>query len=200
VGGTIQATATLSGPNSATVSWTPYAGAASYGVYIGNNGAPLTMFTTTPNTTISVPVSGANTQFQIHALGPNGFDMGVLSNVTGVIPGGYSPFNPYQPVGGVGVPNAARSTVVPAASFTPAAVGTQVTVTVLDVNGTPVPNAQVAMTPARTGDSATPIYVNPMTGPNGQVIFQVRGGGPGVATFNTTVNGIQLTPVTVTFQ
>ncbi len=193
VGGAFQATATLTSPTNATVSWAVYPGATSYAVYVGQNGAPLTMFTTTPATTVSVPVTGANTQFQVHALGPNGFDIAV-SNITGVVPNGaynpYTPYNPFAP-GGVGVP---------AATVAPATIGTQVTVTVLDVNGNPVPNVQVAMTPGRAGDSATPVYVNPMTGPNGQVIFQVRGGAPGVATFNTTANGIQLAAVTITFQ
>ena len=63
-----------------------------------------------------------------------------------------------------------------------------------------MPNQQITMTPGRQGDSATPVYVNPMTGPNGQVVFQVRGFAPGVATFNTTAGGQTLPAVSITFQ
>jgi len=191
----------MSSANQASVSWTPFPGATSYAVYQGVNGGPLSMWTTTPATTVTVPISGANPAFQVHAVGPNGFDLSVSSIAT--VSGGYNPYGPYPPPyppGGVGLCNPARSTVIPAAPFAPASIGTQVTVSCLDVNGNPIPNQQISMTPGRQGDSATPVYVNPMTGPNGQVVFQVRGFAPGLATFNTTAGGQNLPAVSITFQ
>jgi hypothetical protein len=193
-GGAFTATAVSTGGNAATISWTPVPSASSYNIFQGLNGAPLTQWSTSATTTTTVPLMpGSTYAFQIHAMGPNGFEIGV-SNITPPIT------STGTGIGGAGTVNAANSTVTPAAFFTPAQIGTTVTVTLRDINRNPVPGVFVQMTPQRPGDTAYPQYTSPTSDPNGNVIFMVKGVGPGQALFNTTAGGFALAPATINFQ
>jgi hypothetical protein len=224
-GGAFQANAVMTGPTTITLNWTVLPGATNYQILQGLNGAPLTMYTTTTSTSMQIPVSGQNTQYQVNALGPTG-QVIAQSNVTGVVPNGpfgpgqyppqppYGPYGPYPPqppyvqptaycqigTGPPGVVSPGCSTIAPAATVVPATQGTTVVVTLLDANRNPVPNVPVTMTPARAGDSAVPTYTNPMSNNQGVVYFTVRGAAPGQATFNTTAGGVNLPPFFITFQ
>lgn len=104
--GSFTVTATPVGANQASLQWTTVPGASSYSIYTGVNGGTLTFSSTNTSTTATVPVNGPNTVFQIHAIGPNGFEVGVSTISQPVNGAGYgyagAPYGgyPYPPPGG----------------------------------------------------------------------------------------------------
>jgi hypothetical protein len=211
--GAFTVTATLSGANMVTLSWTPVPGATSYSVFQSFNGGPMSLATTTANTTTTLPTSYGSYSFQVRAIGPTGAEIGV-SNTTAPLGtgGGYygsptpyyptsyppAPYPPYP-----GVPSIAS----PATSFlflspnpAPITQTAQLTVTVLDANRFPVVGRTVSVMSSRGPiDSITPTTGSAQTDSNGRVQFNVRGAYPGPATLTATVDGVALPPLQVNF-
>ncbi len=191
--GAFQLTATMAGPNVATLSWNPVPGAVSYTIYQGVNGGPLTFVQQTTSTTVTVPVTPPNSYvFQVHALGSSGFEIGV-SNLSPPLFAGIS-----APFAGFGAVSATTSTVSSPTTTTSWIYPTQVTVVVRNAAGQPLPGVPVVMMASRPGDMVTPSSV-PTDG-NGMAVFTLKGGAPGTATFTPVAGGVPLTPVTITFQ
>ncbi len=208
-GGAFTATATVSGASTALVSWTPVPGAVTYNVYQGVNGAGLTLASNaTAGTSTTLPMGFGSYAFQVHALSPNGIEIG-LSNVTAPLsagtPYGGGPYYPspypapYGP-GGPQQPSPAMSLMYLSPNPVPITTTGQLTVTVVDAARLPLNGRTVVVISSRgPTDSITPSTLSPQTDPNGRVQFNVRGGFPGAATLTATVDGIPLAPLPVDF-
>ena len=211
-GGTFTVTATLAAPGSATITWNPVPMAISYAVYQGVNGTPPTLVTTTPSTTINLPLIGGSSVFQVHALGVNGVEVGVSNYSQPVqasawgaqFPGGY-PYNNYPYPGGApysglpSQPSPATSTALVTPNPAPITTTAQLVVNVLDLNRAPVQGRNVVVTSSRGPSDVITPSSSPVTDVNGRVYFNVRGGSPGPASLIVTVDNIPLQPVVINF-
>jgi hypothetical protein len=195
-------TATLTGPNAATLTWNSIPGAVSYAIYQASNNGPLQFTSTSTSTSANVPLTFGSMAFQVHALASGGSELlqsNVATPMAGPVPGLASSFNA---VGGPGVPNAANSSVIAnlqqGASFT----GAPIIVTVLDIAHAPVVGHLVTLVASRQAlDTVMPANgTTPVTDQSGRAIFNVRPGQPGQATFTAYVDGIQVGQTLVNFQ
>jgi hypothetical protein len=213
-GGSFSVTATLGAPGSASITWSPVPGAVSYAVYQGVNGTPPTLVTTTPTTTISLPISGGSTVFQVHAIGVNGIEVGISNfsqpvqgTLWGAQFGGY-PYNSYSNPGYPGgapypglpnQPSPATSTAFVSPNPAPVTTTAQLVVNVLDINRVPIQGRNVVVTSSRGPSDVITPSSSPVTDVNGRVYFNVRGGSAGPATLTVIVDGIPLQPATISF-
>jgi len=196
-------TATLTGPNAATLTWNAIPGAVSYAIYQGINGAPLQFASTSTSTSANVSLGMGTYAFQVHALASGGADLmvsNVATPVPGPIPGLGAPQN--YPTG-PGVPSPQNSSVTANIQQGSLFFGTQITVTVLDAARAPVSGRYVTLVSSRQGmDQITPANgTSPVTDGSGRVFFNVRPGQPGQANFTAYVDGnIQIGQTVVNFQ
>jgi hypothetical protein len=192
-GGAFQATATLTSPNTVTLSWTPLPGAVSYTVHQSVNGGPFTQVQgpiSTTTTTVTI-TPGTMYTFQVHALGPNNMEIGV-SNMVPLIPGGG-----IVPGVGTGVPSTATSRFVPPPNLSLAASGgaLQIMAEVRDVNNMPLPGVTVTA----TASMGTLNPIQPITDAGGIARFTLIGVTPNTPiTINGTANGVPINPLPLT--
>lgn len=193
-------TATLTGPNQATLNWSALPGAVSYAVYQATNGGPLQFASTSTATQTIVPLSQGSYAFAVHALASGGSDFAV-SNVAspapGLAPGAMGAGIPSGP----GVPSQSYSSVASSLQSGSLFFGTQITVTVRDAGGVPIPGKFVSLMSTRGGDGITPANGStPVTDGGGRAVFAVRAGQPGQATFTAYVDNVQVGQTLVNFQ
>jgi hypothetical protein len=194
-------TATLSGPNQATLTWNGVPGAVSYAIYQAINNGALQFASTSTSTSAVVPLNYGGMAFQVHALSSGGADL-LVSNVAtpaqGPVLGPGVPQN-YQ--GGPGVPSQSNSSVTANIQQGSLFIGTQITVRVADSGGAPVTGRFVALTPSRGGIDVQPFNGGtPVTDGSGRAFFTARAMQPGQATFTATVDGYQVGQTLVNFQ
>jgi len=195
-------TATVTGPNAATLTWNAVPGAVSYAIYQSVNGGPLQFSSTSTSPGANVPLGMGTYAFQVHALGSGGSDL-LLSNVATPTQG--SPLGPAAPQGyqtGPGVPSPSNSSVTANVQQGSLFIGTQITVTVLDSGRMPVSGHLVSLVSSRGIDNVMPANgTTPVTDGSGRAYFNVRPGQPGQANFTAYVDGnIQIGQTVVNFQ
>jgi hypothetical protein len=194
-------TATLAGPNFATLSWTGLSGAVSYAIYQSNNGAPLQFASTSTATQANVPLGQGSYAFAIHAIASGGSDFAV-SNVASPVPGALPSATAQGALPpGPGVPSPNFSSVTSSLQSGSLFFGTQITVTLRDAAGVPVVGKFVSLLSTRAGDNITPANGStPVTDGGGRALFMVRPVQPGQATFTAYVDSQQVGQTLVNFQ
>jgi hypothetical protein len=189
------ATASLTDPASAALSWSAVPGAVSYTVLLGVNGAPLTPWGSVAGTVAVVPLgqAGATYVFQVQAQDAAGVVV-VSSTLTPPLTAGGTAAG----TGGVtasGVPSAATSQLVgPTGPVSLAASpgGIPLTVQLRDSQNLPLAGVPVTLTASPPGATITP--APPITDGGGTATALVLAPAGTTVTVAATVAGVPLAP------